>query len=99
MSESKNQLSKEEVLHLAKLARLELTAAEVAKFRGELESILGYLEKLQTLPRVAGVAQPSDSASHWRDDAVEVTPGAAELIKSTPQHQDNLLKVPKIFGE
>lgn len=40
-------LSRDEVLHIAKLAKLELTEAEVAKFQKQLSSILEYVDVLQ----------------------------------------------------
>ena len=40
-------LSKEEVKHIAKLARLGLTEKEIGKFQKELSSILDYIEKLK----------------------------------------------------
>ena len=40
-------ITKEEVQHIAKLARLGLTEKEIEKFQGELSSILDYIEKLK----------------------------------------------------
>jgi len=40
-------LTKEQVQHLAKLSRLELSEAEVIKFQGQLSSILAYVDKLK----------------------------------------------------
>jgi len=100
MSESKNQLSKEEVLHLAKLARLDLTDLEVEKFRGELESILGYLGKLRELPEAPPkVQQLAVTTAVGREDVVVITPEPADLITNAPAHRAGLLEVPKVFGE
>ncbi|MGH7240291.1 MAG: Asp-tRNA(Asn)/Glu-tRNA(Gln) amidotransferase subunit GatC, partial [Candidatus Saccharimonadales bacterium] len=43
------KLSREDVLKLAKLARLELTQEELDEFSAELPEILAYVEKLQTV--------------------------------------------------
>ena len=98
MFKAQAQLSADDVLHLAKLARLELSPTEVKKFSGELSSILDYLAKLQELPPVAA-ADNSGVSALLRDDVVTVTPGAAELISSSPQPAGALLSVPKILGE
>jgi aspartyl-tRNA(Asn)/glutamyl-tRNA(Gln) amidotransferase subunit C len=100
MSESKNQLSKEEVLHLAKLARLDLTDLEVEKFKGELESILRYLDKLRALPVVASqVEQSAVTATVGREDLVVITPQPEDLITQAPAQKAGLLEVPKVFGD
>ncbi len=44
---SKSMISKEEVKHIAKLARLGLTEKEIEKFQKDLSSILNYVEKLK----------------------------------------------------
>ncbi|MDI6603013.1 MAG: Asp-tRNA(Asn)/Glu-tRNA(Gln) amidotransferase subunit GatC [Patescibacteria group bacterium] len=58
-------ISKEEVQHIAKLARLGLTEKEVKKFQKELSSILDYIEKLKEVdiskiePTSHSIAEPS----------------------------------------
>jgi aspartyl-tRNA(Asn)/glutamyl-tRNA(Gln) amidotransferase subunit C len=42
-------LSREEVLHVARLARLELSEEEVERFSGELSKVLDYVEKISEL--------------------------------------------------
>ena len=44
-----NKLDQEQVRKVAKLARLELTDAEVEQFSGELSAIIGYIEKMNEL--------------------------------------------------
>jgi len=44
-----NMLSKEEVKHVARLARIKLTEEEMQKMQGELVKILDYIEKLKEL--------------------------------------------------
>ncbi|MEY2532541.1 MAG: aspartyl-tRNA(Asn)/glutamyl-tRNA(Gln) amidotransferase subunit [bacterium] len=42
-------IDREQVLHVARLARLELTEEEVGRMTGELSSILGHIEKIEEL--------------------------------------------------
>jgi aspartyl-tRNA(Asn)/glutamyl-tRNA(Gln) amidotransferase subunit C len=42
-------LSRDQVLHVAKLARLELTEDEMERFSGELSKVLDYIEKISEL--------------------------------------------------
>lgn len=55
-------ISKDEVEHIAKLARLGLTETEIKKFQKELSSILDYVEKLKRVD-VSGVAATSHPLS------------------------------------
>jgi aspartyl-tRNA(Asn)/glutamyl-tRNA(Gln) amidotransferase subunit C len=43
-------IDREQVLHVARLARLELTEDEVERMAGELSSILGHIETITSLP-------------------------------------------------
>ena len=52
-------LSREQVLHVAKLARLELTDTEVERMAGELSKVLDHIEKISELGDLADVAPTS----------------------------------------
>lgn len=88
------KITRDDVLRVAELAHLELTEAEVELFRGQLDSILEYAEKLNQLDTAAvepmaggrppGVA--GDPTSALRADAPWVaTPiEAAEALRAAP---------------
>jgi aspartyl-tRNA(Asn)/glutamyl-tRNA(Gln) amidotransferase subunit C len=65
-------LSKEDIQHIAELARLNLTAEEEKKFRDQLGSILGYIGQLSAVDtaRVEPTAQVSGLTNIWRADEV-----------------------------
>ena len=52
-------LSSDQVLHVARLARLELTPEEVERFGGELSKVLDYIETIAELGDLEGVAPTS----------------------------------------
>ena len=52
-------LSRDQVLHVARLARLELTDAEVERFAGELSKVLDHIEKISELGDLADVPPTS----------------------------------------
>jgi aspartyl-tRNA(Asn)/glutamyl-tRNA(Gln) amidotransferase subunit C len=52
-------LSRDQVLHVARLARLELTDAEVERFSGELSKVLDHIEKISELGDLADVPPTS----------------------------------------
>ena len=52
-------LSRDQVLYVARLARLELTEEEVERFSGELAKVLDYIEKISELGDLADVPPTS----------------------------------------
>jgi aspartyl-tRNA(Asn)/glutamyl-tRNA(Gln) amidotransferase subunit C len=94
-------LSREEVLRIARLARLELTTDEVDLFARQLAGILEYVEQIRELdttgvpPTSHVMNQPIDRADEprptlSRDEALENAPEAAR--------QAGLFKVPRVIG-
>ena len=65
-------LTKDQVLHIAKLARLTLTSDEVNKMTKELSSILTYVDMLSEVPTegVEPTAQVTGLVNSLRDDVV-----------------------------
>lgn len=90
-------ISKEEVQHIAKLARLGLTSAEENTLRTELSSILGYVEKLKKVEtgKVAITAHPFMVSNVFRKD--EAKPQKKDLLSLSPQTKDGYLKVKSIL--
>ena len=91
-------LTAQEVEHLARLARLELTAAEVEKFSQQLAGVLGYVAKLQTFT-AEGDESSEVPALELRTDEVHSWPEAIELIQDAAAHTATHIEVPEVFGE
>ena len=94
-------LSKEETEHIAKLARLGLGEAEVAKYQKDLSAILGYVDKLTEVD-IEGVEPFTHSIKLdnvvRKDVAVPRSEEAtAKLIKEMPETKDGYLKVKSVF--
>jgi aspartyl-tRNA(Asn)/glutamyl-tRNA(Gln) amidotransferase subunit C len=95
------KLTREDVLKLAKLARLNLTDEEIEEFSAELPAILDYVELLQKVD-VSGLKptnQVSGLSNVMRDDVVkDYGYKPAELLKNVPSVKDNQLKVKRMIG-
>lgn len=94
-------LSKEEVKHIAKLARLGLTEKEIGKYQKELSSILDYIEKLKEVD-VSKVEPTSHSIrveNIEREDAESKRQeaGNRKLMELAPETKQGFLKVKSIF--
>jgi len=94
-------LTRDDVLKLARLARLTITDDEVETYRTELSEILKYVEQLQTVD-VSGVqptAQVTGLTSVMRDDAVtDYGASPDELLRIVPSKQDRYIKVKRMIG-
>ena len=58
-------ISREEVEHIAKLARLELTEVEVKKMQKDLSAILDYFNLLKNVPDMKITGNKLDKNSEW----------------------------------
>ena len=94
------RLSREDILKLARLSKLELTDEQVEKFRGEIESIVGYVEQLQSVD-VTGLKptnQVTGLTNVTRKDEIEEYAGREELLKNLPASQNGQIKVNRIIS-
>ncbi len=95
-------ISKEEVKHVAKLARLELTAKEIEKMQKDLFSVLDYFNLLKEI-NVSKVNPTSHSISELvsfirEDDAKKSEPKEVDkLIKAVPEKEGRYIKVKEIL--
>lgn len=94
-------LTKEEVVKIAKLARIALTDAEVEKFQKDLSTVLDYVEELKKVD-VSGVDEVFEVTglvNVQRDDkAVVPTPELLEgIFKNAPEMKDGFYKVKAIL--
>ncbi|MEJ2598445.1 MAG: Asp-tRNA(Asn)/Glu-tRNA(Gln) amidotransferase subunit GatC [Anaerolineales bacterium] len=92
-------LTSEEVEHIAELARLQLSAEEINRFREQLSDILDYATRLQSLD-TSGIAPTSSvlpERSVLRPD--EVQPGLAldELLSNAPDTEKRQFRVPPVL--
>ena len=91
----------EQVRKVARLARLELTDAEVQEFTGQLGAILEYVEKLNELDttEVEPLAHCLPLANVFRADTVRDSLGSDKVLANAPQRDGSFFKVPKILDD
>ena len=94
-------LSREEVLRIAELARLDLTADEVELFTRQLAGILDYVEQIRAL-ETTGVPPTSHVMNRplERDDVVVAPLHRSEALANAPDSasESGLFKVPRVMG-
>lgn len=99
MTEPKITLA--EVEHVARLARLGLSAEEKERMRSQLEVILGYVAQLQEVD-TEGVPPTSHVlalANVFREDEVRPPYPSDAMLANAPELEDGLFRVPRILEE
>lgn len=95
------KLTKDDVLKLAKLSRLQLTEKEVETFQNEITDILEYVKQLQDVKTdgLKPTYQVTGLVNVVRDDVVQdygITQD--ELLKNAPNQEKKYLKVKRMIG-
>lgn len=95
-------LSKEDVLRIAQLARLELTSEEIGRYQRDLGRVLEHMRALDKVPTEAGAPNsvvrhvPKDSVAFREDKALPFAnvPG---LLENAPDQAENCFRLPAIL--
>ncbi len=94
-------VTKQDVEHIAKLARLEFPDEENEKFTKQFNEILSYIEQLNKLDtsNVEPLSHVIELSNVFRKD--EVKPGLTtdEALQNAPARTDKFFRVPKVIGE
>ena len=94
-------ISRPDVEHVARLARLALDDAELERMREQLNGILGYIDKLRALD-TTGVEPTSHAVplvNVMRDDATRPCLSPDEALANAPERSGQFFRVPKIIEE
>lgn len=94
-------ISRADVQHVARLARLELTEEELQRFQSQLSDILEEAQKVSRLPTegVPPTAHAVPMANVWRDDVVGPSLTPAEALSTAPEVEQDRFRVPRILEE
>ena len=98
------KISRDDVLRVAELAHLELTAEEVELYRGQLDEILSYIGKLEQLDvaSVEPMAQvlfdaPDGAHPEVREDTLRPCNVADAILAQSPDAARPFFRVPKVI--
>jgi len=95
------KIDKSQVKKVAKLARLELSEAEIEEFAGQLNAIIDYVERMNKLNTegVEPMAHCLPVSNVFRDDIIKESLGTEKTLANAPQQDGQFFKVPKILEE
>ncbi len=89
-------ITRDEVVHVAKLARLELTEDELERFAGQLNAILEAVGKVSELD-LAGVEptlHPLELSNVWAEDEPQPPLHVGEALANAPEREGDAFRVP-----
>ncbi len=94
-------VKKEDVQKIAKLARLEFNDEELANYTNEMNSILGYMEKLNELDtqNVEPLSHPIENTNVFREDVLQESTKREDALKNAPDSTSEHFKVPKVINQ
>jgi aspartyl-tRNA(Asn)/glutamyl-tRNA(Gln) amidotransferase subunit C len=101
MASAAERISLDEVRHVAKLARLELTVEEIATLQGELSALLDHVDRIRRLDTgdVPPTAHPLPLRNVLREDDVRPGLDREEVLAAAPAVESDRFLVPSILGE
>lgn len=87
-----------DIEHIAKLTRIELTDEERTKFAGQIDQMLTYFEKIQSLDTdgVKAAAHPFDLFNVWQEDVPGECFTPEQALMNAPDQKDNQIRVPQV---
>ena len=96
-----SRISRDDVVHVARLARLELADDQIDTFTGQLDAILDHAADVEALELddVPPTSHPYPLVNVLRDDAVGATLANHEALAAAPQAEEGRFRVPTILGE
>ena len=94
-------ITRAEVAHLARLARLDLTEDELDHYAAQLDVILQAVARVSEVATddIPATSHPIPFVNVFREDVARPGVDRAEVLASAPAHEDDRFRVPRILNE
>lgn len=95
------RLSREDVVHVAKLARLALSDHEIDQYTADLAAVLEHAQDVAALDTdgVPATAHPLPLSNVFRDDVVRISVDRGAVLAMAPDAESDRFRVPQILGD
>lgn len=93
------KITRDQVAHVANLARLALPDDEIDALTGQIDQILEYVEQLNTLDtdHIVPTAHAVPMENAFREDEVRPSLGVTKALSNAPSCDETSFKVPKVI--
>ncbi len=94
------QISDEEVLHIAKLARLKLEDNEIQNYKKNLQEILDFADTINNVDtsKVDETIGTNEKYNVFRKDEIKEPQNREELLQNAPSQDEGMFHIPKVIG-
>ena len=95
------RITEDDVAHVARLARLDLTPEELEQYTEQLDAVLDYAADVAALDisSVAPTAHPFPLRNVFRPDEPQPSLDRDDVLAMAPDSEDGRFRVPRILGE
>lgn len=92
-------VSKEEILHIAKLADLNIKEDEIDEYAKNLQDILNFVDVLNSVDtdNVEESIRTINNSNVFRKDEIKEFGNREILLQNAPEQEDNMFKIPKVI--
>ena len=92
-------INKEEIIHIAKLASLNLTEEEIEKYAKDMTDILEFAEIVNNLDtdKIKETVGINGEYNVFRKDEIKPSMDREELLRNAPSHEDGMFRIPKVI--
>ncbi len=93
------EISREQILHIANLANLELTENEIEKYSLQLQDILSFANTISNAPTESLdiTIGTNEKKNVFRKDEIKVFEDNETLLQNAPSKEQNMFKIPKVI--
>ncbi len=93
------KISKQDVEHVARLARLKFNETAIRKFSEQLSGVLEYFQKLDGVDtqKVTSINQINEMENIAAADEVKESYPVGEMLANAPEREDGYIKVKRVF--
>ena len=95
-----SDISREEIIHIAKLAMLDLSEQEIDNYTKDMQEILGYAEMINNLDtsNIDETIAATEQKNVFRKDEVIQPQAREELLKNAPSQDEGMFRIPKVLN-
>lgn len=93
-------ISKEEVVHIAKLASLNLTEAEIERYSNDMTEILEFANRINSVDTdsVNETIAANEKYNVFRKDEIKQSVDKEVLLQNAPSKDDGMFRIPKVIN-
>jgi len=93
------QVEREEILHIAKLACLNIKEEEIEEYRKNLQDILNFAETVNSMDteNISETIGSTSNVNIFREDEIKEFEDKELLLQNAPEQEDNMFNIPKVI--